>query len=92
MKKLESIDKILLRMIELLHAGEEGDWAAALNKVRKDFKHDDFSYAASNTAFLYGGMGSLGDVVLYRDGKVLMPETNEFGLLREQLYEVINWG
>ncbi|WP_411675538.1 DUF6966 domain-containing protein [Achromobacter insolitus] len=37
---------------------------------------------------LYGGGGSLNDVVLYRDGKVLVAENGEFDLLRSKLYEI----
>ncbi|WP_373429143.1 DUF6966 domain-containing protein [Achromobacter aegrifaciens] len=37
---------------------------------------------------MYGGSGSINDVVLYQDGKVLVAENCEFDCLRSRLYEM----
>lgn len=63
------------------------DGAAALEQIRRRFDKNivDMSYGFLS---LYGGGGSLNDVVLYRDGKVLVAENGEFDLLRSKLYEI----
>lgn len=35
---------------------------------------------------MYGGMGSLSDIVLYLEGRPAVKENNEFEDLRERLY------
>ncbi len=37
----------------------------------------------------YGGMGSLNDLVLYRNGKVLMDENDELAQLRRDLFNLL---
>lgn len=87
--KLDNIDFILKRMIDLLHVGGDVEgWAVALEGVRVEF-HNDNRYASSTLLSTYGGMGSLNDVVLYRDGQVLIAENNEFDALRAQLYDLV---
>lgn len=87
--KLNNIDFILKRMIDLLHVGGDVEgWAVALERVRVGF-HNDTRYASSTLLSMYGGMGSLNDVVLYRDGQVLIAENNEFDALRAQLYDLV---
>ncbi|WP_420107405.1 DUF6966 domain-containing protein [Leclercia adecarboxylata] len=39
---------------------------------------------------LYGGMGSLNDLVLYRNGKVLMSENDELDQLRRDLFNLLS--
>ncbi|MGE8435539.1 MAG: DUF6966 domain-containing protein [Pseudomonas palmensis] len=87
--KLKNIDLTLKRMIELLRMGGEVEgWTAALEGIREDF-HSDPKYASSKLMSMYGGMGSLNDLVLYSDGQALVVENNEFDMLRAQLYELV---
>ena len=37
---------------------------------------------------MYGGMGSLNDIVLYVNGRLSIEENNEFDVLRAQLYDL----
>ncbi|WP_434675207.1 DUF6966 domain-containing protein [Pseudomonas sp. D3-10] len=87
--KLQKIDLTLRRMIELLRvgAGDEG-WAANLEGIRENFDSDP-KFASSKLMSMYGGMGSLNDVVIYSRGQVLIAESNEFDMLRTQLYELV---
>lgn len=86
--KIKNIDSTLKRMIELLRMGGDVEgWAAALEGIRADF-HSDPKYASSKLMSMYGGMGSLNDLVLYSDGQALVVENNEFDFLRAQLYEL----
>ncbi|WP_370600360.1 hypothetical protein [Pseudomonas nitroreducens] len=78
---------ILKRMVELLGLGGADDWAAALENVRENFDEDPVGMS-SKLISMYGGMGSLNDIVLYRGRKVLIAENNEFDSLRERLYDI----
>ncbi|WP_330210752.1 DUF6966 domain-containing protein [Pseudomonas sp. AM4(2022)] len=84
---LNDSDAVLTRMIELLRLGAFDDWAIALEKIKMDFDRDP-KYKSSQLLSMYGGMGSLNDVVLYKNGQPLVAESNEFDALRVQLYEI----
>jgi hypothetical protein len=86
MKSLDDIEMILVRMIELLCIGG-GDWAVALAKVKASFESDS-KYALLKLLSMYGGVGSLNDVVLYKNGRPLISENNELDSLRLKLYEI----
>lgn len=89
MKVISNIDLILIRMVELLRVGgDAGGWCSALDGVRADF-HRDPEYASSRLLSMYGGMGSLNDVVLYRGGQPMVAENNEFDMLRVRLYGLV---
>ncbi|UCO97882.1 hypothetical protein LF844_25040 [Metapseudomonas lalkuanensis] len=87
MNKINEIDAVLKRMIELLRFVEFEDWAVALEKVKMDFGCNE-KLRSSELLSMYGGMGSLNDVVLYKGGQPLVAENNEFDRLRVQLYEL----
>lgn len=87
MTMLNDVDAVLSRMIELLLMGAGDNWAVALEEVRVVFCRDPKS-ASSKLLSMYGGMGSLNDVVLYGGGQALVKENNEFDVLRARLYEL----
>lgn len=87
MKSLSDIEMILTRMIELLRIGAFNDWAVALEKLKAGFESDP-GRASLKLLSMYGGMGSLNDVVLYKDGQPLVSENNELDSLRSQLYDL----
>ncbi|WP_434082301.1 DUF6966 domain-containing protein [Achromobacter deleyi] len=87
MIKNSDIDAVLKRMIELLSLGAFDDWAVMLEKIKVEFDMDQ-KYMASRLLSLYGGMGSLNDVVLYNSHQPLVAENNEFDGLRTRLYEL----
>ncbi|MNV67065.1 hypothetical protein D3C71_1598490 [compost metagenome] len=74
-------------MIELLRLGAFDDWAVMLEKIKVEFDMDQM-HMASRLLSLYGGMGSLNDVVLYNRHQPLVAENNEFDELRTRLYEL----
>jgi hypothetical protein len=78
---------IMTRMSALLRAGNEYEWAERLDQYRADLPHG-YDFAPSQIIVLYGGMGSLTDIVLYCDGQPLIDENNEFAELRTRLYEL----
>ncbi len=73
--------------IELLTQGGQLDWARCFIRIKQNLK---FSLADSKREILsmYGGMGSLNDVVLYADGAALISENNEFFDLKSELYDM----
>ncbi|WNH48605.1 hypothetical protein PDM28_18410 [Stenotrophomonas aracearum] len=85
MTKVQDIDFIICRMITLLRASSLPDWALALERHQRDLKIDPISAEARILA-MYGGMGSLSDIVLYLEGRPAVKENNEFDDLRERLY------
>lgn len=87
MKKLYDIQIILARMIELLRVGSFNDWAVALEKIKGEFEVDP-EYSSLKLLSMYGGMGSLNDIVLYQEGQPLALENNELDSLRAKLYEL----
>jgi hypothetical protein len=81
------IDTIIARMSALLRAGNEDRWAERLDQYQAGLPRN-FDFALSQITGLYGGMGSLTDIVLYCDGQPLIDENNEFAELRTRLYEL----
>jgi hypothetical protein len=77
MTKSISISATMIRMSALLRAGNKYEWAERLDQYRADLPHG-YDFALSQILGLYGGMGSLTDIVLYCDGKPLIDKNNEF--------------
>lgn len=87
MTDIQNIQVILSRMTELLRLGGLADWARALEKYHNEIAIDPRT-TTGRILSLYGGMGSLNDLILYRDGKLMMNENNELDALRSQLYDL----
>lgn len=87
MKNADKIENILVRMIELLRVGERHDWADAFEKLREQIATEpvDVILKIRNS---YGGMGSLNDIVLHKNGRPLVAENNEFDHLNTELYNL----
>jgi hypothetical protein len=82
-----NIDQILDSMIALIKQGTNGDWVGSLIKVKSELSRDPKS-ARYSIMSMYGGMGSLNDVVLYQSGQPLAQENIEFDRLRSELYKL----
>ena len=78
---------IMTRLSALLRARNITEWAERLDQYRANLPHD-YDFALSPIIGLYGGMGSLTDIVFYCDGQPLIDENNEFAELRTRLYEL----
>jgi len=87
MTNIQNVETVLARMAELLRLGARNDWANALEKFRGELANDPSPTAASIIT-MYGGMGSLNDLVLHRNGQVLITENDEFDALRSELYQL----
>lgn len=74
-------------MAELLRFGSRDDWANALGKFRGEIGNSPNATAARILS-MYGGMGSLNDLILYRNGQPLVAENVELDALRSELYQL----
>ncbi|NWC93016.1 MULTISPECIES: DUF6966 domain-containing protein [unclassified Pseudomonas] len=86
MKNLTKIMEIMNRISELLRVSDEDEWALRIDEYRIELPKDT-TYVLSKIAALYGGMGSLNDIVLYRNGQPMIAENNELHKLRSELHE-----
>ncbi|MEC5408446.1 hypothetical protein VOM14_23120 [Paraburkholderia sp. MPAMCS5] len=87
MMDIQRTEVVLARMIALLKQGAASDWANALNRCLLQLANDPDSVRAQINA-MYGGMGSLNDLVLYKNGQPLTQENNELDFLRTELYKL----
>lgn len=87
MKNVQKIEAVLTRMSELLRFGARIDWANALEKSREEIINDP-NATARGILSMYGGMGSLNDLVLHKNGQPLMAENDEFDDLRSKLHRL----
>lgn len=79
------IEKILEEISILLEQNLASDWAHHIDKLRyrMNIKPDE---AIVDIKGLFGGMGSLNDLVLSRNGVPLKDENNKLNELRKELY------
>ncbi|AFR03392.1 MULTISPECIES: DUF6966 domain-containing protein [Pectobacterium] len=79
------IKDILNEMARLLTDCDMNDWSGMLLRLRA-YIDDDWLDAIYRILNLYGGMGSLNDLVLYKNGQMLQAENDTFDNLRTRLY------
>lgn len=84
---ISKLKETLGRMIPLLRDGGAAQWAGGLEGFHDKIDQDPQG-TVSNVLSVFGGMGSLNDIVLYREGLVLAKETTEFHLLSSKLYDL----
>lgn len=87
MINLKKIENILVEMIDILRDCSVDEWSKALAQCQNSLLND--SEITLNTILsMYGGMGSLNDIVLYKDGEVVPQKNREFDALRTELYKL----
>lgn len=74
------------RMIELLSASGQSQWAKALTNAISE--EESGQSVERFVLSLYGGMGSLNDVVLYVNGEAIVQLNDEFDGLRTRVFEL----
>lgn len=87
MKNIQNLEMVLTRMVELLRYNIHDDWANALEKIREEIGPSP-NATAIKILSLYGGMGSLNDLILYRNGQPLAAENIELDTLKSELYQL----
>ncbi|MEI2265676.1 DUF6966 domain-containing protein [Erwinia sp. CGal63] len=88
-EKSKSIKNKMERMAALLELGGYTDWSASIFKLAKQYEREP-DVTRSSLLGLYGGMGSLNDLVLYRYGKILIDENEELDQLRSKLFNLLS--
>jgi hypothetical protein len=88
--KLLAMQKKLKRMALLLNIGGYPDWANGLAELANKI---DMSPDMARTELLglYGGMGSLNDLVLYKNGALLFDENEELDRLRTEVFDFASY-
>lgn len=87
MTNIQEIEIVMEKMIVLLRYGAHYGWADALEKFRSEIALEPVT-TVRKILGMYGGMGSLNDLILYKNGQPLIKENNELDALRTQLYEL----
>lgn len=82
------IQHLLTKISLLLSDNNEKAWADTFILFNKRL---DLDYDATliEIRCSFGGAGSFNDLVLHRNGQMLVQENNELNVLQEQLYEVL---
>lgn len=84
-----SIEDAMTRLSAVLRKAAQVRWADLIDSIRQELAEDP-DQAISRTLRLYGGAGSLNDVVLYRDGQPLFQENQELDALRTRLFDLVH--
>ncbi len=74
------------RMCELLSISGQSGWRAALEVAINDSANR--GGLGRSIMSLYGGAGSINDVVLYLGGEVMVEKSNEFDQLRIRVFDL----
>ncbi|EPG73594.1 hypothetical protein LEP1GSC058_4158 [Leptospira fainei serovar Hurstbridge str. BUT 6] len=85
MNNIIELQNILKRMSDLLYGGGYDDWGSSFKNLINEIATNS-TETKRKILRLYGGMGSLNDIVLYKDGKLLLSDSNEFDELRSKLF------
>lgn len=86
--KIDRITILLKQAIKLLSENNQKKWAEDLTYLMQYYLEGDSKQEAlSMIKKLYGGAGTLNDVVLHKDRKPLIEENNQFEKVRHELYE-----
>jgi hypothetical protein len=73
-------------MVALLNDYEKADWADQIGRCKMLNERSDF-YGVERLPQLYGGMGSLGDIVLQKDSVLATEDNAKFKALRSKAWE-----
>jgi hypothetical protein len=82
---LKEIQSTLMEMAVLLRLGSFADWSDAYEGLAQKIVASP-SETSRQILASYGGMGSLNDVCLVRNGAVLQGENRQFDDLRSRLH------
>jgi len=88
----EKIIKLVEEVINLLQQNDEERWVEVMKNLLQNYiflTHSKNKREAANLIMkvMLGGMGSLSDVVLHKNGKPLIEENNRLNKVLDELYE-----
>jgi hypothetical protein len=83
-----NIANLLSEMANLLESYGESSWAVAFHRLAREALVAE-AQVLEEARGMFGGMGSLSDIVLYGpDGSLLRKENERFDELRSELYRL----
>ncbi|WP_426114287.1 DUF6966 domain-containing protein [Massilia sp. PWRC2] len=85
MTHCEEMQTVILRISELFRTAQLNNWHEVFIKFAKEVKTNP-QLTRSQIISLFGGVGSLNDIILYINGQPLINENNELDELRSKLY------
>ncbi|WP_239954906.1 hypothetical protein [Pantoea sp. Z09] len=88
-EKSKAIKTKMERMAVLLELGGYADWSASIFRLAKQYEIEP-DVTKYSLLGLYGGMGSLNDLVLYSKGKILIDENEELDQLRSEVFNLLS--
>lgn len=90
MESKSQIITVINKIIYLLQFSEEKFWLSYFNHVLEEFDEgqDEKCLCSLILKVFQGGMGSLNDLVLHKDGKPLIKENNQLDALKDQLFDI----
>lgn len=86
MNTAQRISAILKRMSDLAQRGNSANVSASLERAAR-LMESDTQEGVRAIVGMYGGMGSLNDVILYEGNRPLADENDEFDTLRSELFD-----
>lgn len=72
---VQELDRVMRAIEDLLRTGHDTGWAQQVARCAELVEKSD-AYGLDRFLNLFGGMGSINDVVLYRDGVPLTEEND----------------
>lgn len=91
MSRREQVASTMLELEQVLGDNDQADWAAAVATLRRRVERvppDELPDVARDIRGLFGGMGSLTDIVLWVDGQAPVAANERLDTLRGQLYQL----
>jgi hypothetical protein len=90
---IKKISECLLQIILILESAQEYNWSDEILRLFNNFELDNHSkenihHIARQILSLYGGMNSLNDVVLYKNGNCLKEQNDKLDNLRKSLFNL----
>lgn len=89
MSREEKIAEILYQMTEIVRGTNAEQWGASFDELRSELfvDRDNSIYKCRR---LFGGMGSLNDVILMSTGIVLVDKNEKLDSLRSSLFQLVH--
>lgn len=84
---MEEIRDLLSKISNILNEHNETEWSTILTSLRTESYSCESHFILSKIMELYGGTGYLNDIILEKDGELLINENAELYKLRQALYK-----
>lgn len=85
-----NIKELSIEILELLEKNNEKRWSLVFKKIIDDYDFSDIKSLKRSILTYYGGMGSFNDLIIHKDGKVLIEENNRLDELRSKLFSIVS--